>query len=60
MLVSWPLEPHRGELGAPAQRRQFTGDTIVIHLYGRYCNANKFAGEVDLLGNRRREQEAPR
>ena len=24
-------------------------DTIVIHLYGRYCNANKFAGEVDLF-----------
>lgn len=29
---------------------QFTPrDTIVIHLYGRYCNANKFAGEVDLF-----------
>lgn len=24
-------------------------DTIVLFLYGRYCNANKFAGEVDLL-----------
>ncbi|MEO7142812.1 MAG: prolyl oligopeptidase family serine peptidase [Bryobacteraceae bacterium] len=24
-------------------------DTIVLHLYGRYCNANKFAGEVDLF-----------
>jgi predicted esterase len=24
-------------------------DTIVVHLYGRYCNANKFAGEVDLF-----------
>lgn len=22
-------------------------DTIVLHLYGRYCNAAKFAGEVD-------------
>ncbi len=22
---------------------------IVLHLYGRYCNANKFAGEIDLL-----------
>ena len=22
-------------------------DTIVLHPYGRYCNANKFAGEVD-------------
>ncbi len=24
-------------------------DTIVLHLYGRYCNANRFAGEVDLF-----------
>jgi dienelactone hydrolase len=24
-------------------------DTIVLHLYGRYCNAGKFAGEVDLF-----------
>jgi dienelactone hydrolase len=24
-------------------------DTIVLHPYGRYCNANKFAGEVDAL-----------
>ena len=23
--------------------------TIVAHLYGRFCNANKFAGEVDLF-----------
>jgi dienelactone hydrolase len=22
---------------------------IVLHLYGRYCNANKFAGEIDLF-----------
>ena len=29
---------------------EFTSaDTIVLHLYGRYCNANKFAGEVDLF-----------
>lgn len=29
---------------------QFTPpDTFVLHLYGRYCNANKFAGEVDLF-----------
>lgn len=29
-------------------RGQFTPpDTFVLHLYGRYCNANKFAGEVD-------------
>ena len=27
---------------------EFTpADTIVLHLYGRYCNANRFAGEVD-------------
>lgn len=24
-------------------------DAIVCHLYGRYCNANKFAGETDLF-----------
>ncbi len=31
-------------------RSQFTpDDTIVLHLYGRFCNANKFAGEVDLF-----------
>ena len=24
-------------------------DTIVLHPYGRYCNANRFAGEVDVL-----------
>ena len=23
-------------------------DTFFVHLYGRFCNANKFAGEVDL------------
>ncbi len=29
-------------------RGDFSPDnTIVLHLYGRYCNANKFAGEVD-------------
>ena len=29
---------------------QFTPrDTIVLHLYGRYCNASTFAGEVDFL-----------
>lgn len=29
---------------------QFTPDNaFVLHLYGRYCNANKFAGEIDLL-----------
>jgi hypothetical protein len=31
-------------------RGEFTPtDTIVLHPYGRYCNANKFAGEVDVL-----------
>jgi hypothetical protein len=30
------------------QKGDFTpADTIVLHPYGRYCNANKFAGEVD-------------
>jgi dienelactone hydrolase len=24
-------------------------DTFVLHLYGRFCNASKFAGEVDLF-----------
>lgn len=24
-------------------------NTLVLHLYGRYCNANKLAGEIDLL-----------
>src|SRR5438046_1709467 len=24
-------------------------NTFVLHLYGRYCNANRFAGETDLL-----------
>jgi hypothetical protein len=24
-------------------------DTFVLHPYGRYCNANKFAGEIDLF-----------
>lgn len=29
---------------------QFTPpNTIVLHPYGRYCNANKFAGEMDLF-----------
>ncbi|MGE3821829.1 MAG: hypothetical protein AB7I30_20640, partial [Isosphaeraceae bacterium] len=36
------------------QRRKVRGefappDTIVLHPYGRYCNAFKFAGEVDVL-----------
>jgi dienelactone hydrolase len=31
-------------------RGEFTpADTIVLHLYGRYCNANRFAGEMDLF-----------
>ena len=29
---------------------EFTpADTIVVHPYGRFCNANKFAGEIDTL-----------
>ncbi|HEX7900079.1 MAG TPA: prolyl oligopeptidase family serine peptidase [Planctomycetota bacterium] len=42
------------ELSFIDQRRKSKGeftppDTIVLHLYGRYCNANKLAGEVDLF-----------
>jgi dienelactone hydrolase len=38
------LDEHRHQPG------QFTpADTIVLHPYGRYCNAFKFAGEVDVL-----------
>jgi dienelactone hydrolase len=42
------------ELSFVDQRRKSKGeftppDTIVLHLYGRYCNANKLAGEVDLF-----------
>ncbi|MGN6387136.1 MAG: prolyl oligopeptidase family serine peptidase [Verrucomicrobiota bacterium] len=36
-----------GRLKSPGE---FTPEnTIVLHLYGRYCNANKFAGEMDLF-----------
>lgn len=32
------------------QRGEFTpAEAFVLHPYGRYCNANKFAGEVDVL-----------
>ena len=38
------LDEHRHSRG------EFTPpDTIVLHPYGRYCNAFKFAGEVDVL-----------
>jgi hypothetical protein len=37
----WDRLHNRGEFTPP--------DTIVLHLYGRYCNANKMAGEVDLF-----------
>ena len=36
--------------GRERQAGTFTpADTIVLHPYGRYCNAYKFAGEVDVL-----------
>ena len=45
-------------------------DAIVLHPYGRYCNANKFAGEIDALeatrfrpvavSHRRRSHRRPR
>jgi hypothetical protein len=42
------------ELAFIDQRQKSAGeftpaDTIVLHLYGRYCCANKLAGEVDLF-----------
>jgi hypothetical protein len=42
------------EINFIADRERSRGDfapanAIVLHLYGRYCNANKFAGEIDLL-----------
>ncbi len=42
------------EVNFIADRQKNVGDfsppgTIVLHPYGRYCNANKFAGEVDVL-----------
>ncbi len=42
------------ELGFLDQRRKTLGQIapangIVLHLYGRYCCANKFAGEIDML-----------
>ena len=51
------------ELAFLDQRRKTTGQimpegALVVHLYGRYCCANKFAGEVDLfeaLGRVRRD-----
>lgn len=38
------LDERRKQVGAIAPE-----DTIVLHPYGRYCNAFKFAGEVDVL-----------
>ena len=38
------LQNRRKQVGQFAPR-----DTIVLHPYGRYCNAFKFAGEVDVL-----------
>ena len=43
-----------GEINFLADRERNIGefaprDTIVLHLYGRFCNASKFAGEVDLF-----------
>lgn len=42
------------ELNFVNDRRQNPGqftppDTLVLHPYGRYCNASKFAGEIDAL-----------
>ncbi len=37
----------RGRLNSPGEF--VPPNSIVLHLYGRYCNANKFAGEIDLF-----------
>jgi hypothetical protein len=42
------------ELNFVSQREKNAGEftppgAFVLHLYGRYCNANKMAGEIDLL-----------
>ncbi len=42
------------ELNFLTQRERSAGEftpanALVMHLYGRYCNANKMAGEIDLL-----------
>ena len=54
LLVSRPRrDAERAGLRRPAAARQpgqiAPRDTLVLHLYGRYCCANKFAGEVDLF-----------
>jgi hypothetical protein len=36
--------------GRQSARDEFTpANAFVVHPYGRYCNANKFAGEIDLF-----------
>ena len=36
--------------GRQSSRGEFTPpNAFVVHPYGRYCNANKFAGEIDLF-----------
>lgn len=37
------------EMSFIQQKPGTPGDKFVVQLYGRYCNANKFAGEIDLL-----------
>ena len=37
----WDRERNAGEFTPP--------NAFVVHLYGRFCNANKFAGEMDLF-----------
>ena len=41
MNFLWDRTRNAGEFTPP--------DTIVLFVYGRFCNANKFAGEVDLF-----------
>ncbi len=56
--ATWVWNHGRGdtlsELAFLAQRRRNAGDfaptnTFVLHPYGRFCNATKFAGEIDVF-----------
>ena len=51
--MPWPgRDAQRGQLPArpPAVAGEFVPPhAFVLHPYGRYCNANKFAGEIDLF-----------
>jgi len=56
-LLSWAGEDLMDQnLFAGGKPR--ANEKFVVNLYGRYCNANKFAGEIDLLESARCDAEA--